>query len=59
MKECYIIYDTVQHRFYSESERVWSQCLGTFYPTHEAAREVMARDGLDPARVRTVRLFNS
>lgn len=59
MKECYIIYDTEQHRFYSESEFMWSLCIGTFYPTQEAARAVMARDGLDPAKVRTIRLFNS
>ena len=37
MNECYIIYDTEQHRFYSESEYMWSLCIGTFYPTQEAA----------------------
>ncbi len=59
MKECFVLFNTATNKFYSESEYMWSLCIGTFYPTQEAARAVMARDGLDPAKVRTVRLFNS
>ena len=58
MRECFVLFNTETHTFYSESEFMWSVCVGTFYATQEAAREVIARDGLDPAKVRTVHLFD-
>lgn len=58
MKECFVLFDAERGLFYSESEFMWSVCVGTFYATQEAAREVIARDGLDPAKVRTIHLFN-
>ena len=58
MKECFVLFNTETNKFYSESEFMWSVCVGTFYPSQEAARAVMQRDHLDPAKVRTVHLYD-
>ena len=58
MNECWIIYDHKTGKVYSESEYMWSICVGTFYPTQAAATAVIERDGLDKSHVGTIHLFN-
>lgn len=58
MKECWVIYNSEKGTFWSESECMWSICVGTFYPTQEDAHEVMDLCGHDKRVVRTIHLFN-
>lgn len=58
MKECFVLFNVEQHKFYSESESLWSVCIGTFYRTKEDARAAMQRNGLDSSKVRTIHLFD-
>lgn len=58
MKECFVLFNTETNTFYSESEFMWSLCLGTFYRTQEAARAVIERDHLDTAKVRIIHFYN-
>ena len=57
MEECWIIYDNKTGKVYSESEFMWSHCVGTFYTTQEAATTVIERDGLDKSHVGTIHLY--
>lgn len=58
MKECWIIYDHATGKVYSESEYMWSICVGSFYATKDDAYEVIKRDKLDTSHVGTIHLFN-
>ncbi|MBR1809553.1 MAG: hypothetical protein IJ776_09245 [Paludibacteraceae bacterium] len=58
MKECFVLFDVEQHKFYSESESLWSVRIGTFYRTKEDARAAMQRNGLDSSKVGTIHLFD-
>lgn len=58
MKDCWIIYDFEQHKVYSESENMWSICCGTFYPTQQAAHDIVYREMFDLGKVGTIHLYN-
>lgn len=58
MTDVWIIYDFEQHKVYSESEHMWSITTGTYYPTQQAAHDVVYRERFDLAKVGTIHLFN-
>ena len=58
MNECWVIYDVQSHKFWSDSERVWSVCVGTFFPTEEEAHIARQYHKHDVGRVRTIHFYN-
>lgn len=58
MKECWIIYDFKNHKVWSDSEHMWSVCVGTFFPTQQAAHDVVYKNKFDVGNVGTIHLYN-
>ena len=58
MKECFVIIDRNTGKVYSESESMWSICVGTYYTTRNAAVDVMLREGIDMSHCGVLHLYN-
>lgn len=58
MKECFVIIDRNNGKVYSESEYMWSICVGTFYATSDEAVEVMLRDKIDMSHCGVLHLYD-